>query len=74
MGNPKRTDLPAGIGRDPDHVVALREDLTRQAIQHLRRVNGIPPANEPWRSRWFAKRDVRPDEWCGTDWGSDSGL
>ena len=66
--NPKRTDLPEGIGKDPDHVVALREGLTRQAIQHLRNVNEIPPSREPWRSKWLAARDVDPKAWGGRDW------
>ena len=62
MSRSKRTDLPAGIGKDPDAVVALREGVTRQAIYYLRRVNGIAPSRPPWRrARWFRERGLDPD-------------
>lgn len=61
MGRPKRTDLPPGIGKDPDHVVALREGCSREAIIYLRNANQIPPASEPWRSKWKAKRDSQKE-------------
>jgi|TARA_Y100000296_G_scaffold80070_1_gene104934 hypothetical protein len=57
MGRPKRKVLPEGIGKEPDHVVALREGCSREAIIYLRNANAIPPASEPWRSKWIAKRN-----------------
>jgi len=69
MGRPKRLDLPRGIGKDPDHVVALREGVSRQAIQHLRNANAIPPADPKWRARWLRERDVRPDDLGLAEWG-----
>jgi len=68
MGRRRRTDLPEGIGKDPDHVVALREGVSREAIVYLRNANQIPPADPKWRARWFAARDIDPKDWGGTDW------
>ena len=59
MARPRRTDLPEGIGRDPDRVVALREGVTRQAIQHLRNANDLPPADPKWRQKWDESREDR---------------
>jgi hypothetical protein len=66
-GRPKRTDLPEGIGVYPDYVVSViaeerGEQISRQGIRHLREVNGIPPASEPFRSQWFERRGVEPYE------------
>ena len=69
MGRPKRTDLPKGIGKDPDHVVALREGCTREAIVYLRNANNIPPADPVWRARWLKDRDMRPEDLGLGDWG-----
>ena len=66
-GRPKRTDLPEGIGKEPDDVVALREGVTRQAIQYLRNVNRIPPADPKWRARWLKDRDAETPDCCGDD-------
>ena len=68
MGRPKRTDLPEGIGKEPDDDVAKRAGITRQAVQHLRRVNDIPPTREPYRSQFMAMRDLRPEDLNIPDW------
>jgi hypothetical protein len=65
MARPRRTDLPEGIGRDPDRVVALREGVTREAIIHLRNANGIPPADPMWRAKWMEARG-KVKEWDGS--------
>ena len=60
--------MPDGIGKEPDGVVALREGLSRQAIQYLRKMNDIPPSSEPYRSRFIAERDLRPEDLGIGDW------
>jgi len=61
MGRPKRTDLPVGIGQEPDHVVAERAGLTRQAVQSIRKANGIPATREPYRSQQIALMAMQED-------------
>jgi hypothetical protein len=62
-GRPKRTDLPEGIGVYPDYVVSViaeekGERISSQGVRYLREVNNIPPASEPYRSRWFSRRGL----------------
>ena len=58
-GRPARTkdDLPEGIGLFCDDAVGLDNGLSRSAIAHIRRKHGIPPADEPYRSRWFERHE-----------------
>tara|TARA_R100001594_G_scaffold25875_1_gene50405 strand:+ start:7107 stop:7319 length:213 start_codon:yes stop_codon:yes gene_type:complete len=64
-GRPKRKDLPEGIGVYPDYVVSViaeerGERISPQGIRHLREVNDIPPASEPYRRQWFDRRGIDP--------------
>ena len=66
-GRPKRTDLPEGIGVYPDYVVSViagerGEKISTQGVRYLREVNNIPPASEPYRTQWKARRSFDGDD------------
>jgi|TARA_R110000824_G_scaffold131567_2_gene293688 hypothetical protein len=66
-GRPRRTDLPEGIGIYPDYVVSViaeerGEKISAQGVRYLREVNDIPPASEPYRTKWKERRAFADDD------------
>jgi hypothetical protein len=66
-GRPKRKDLPEGIGQYPDYVVSViaherGETISPEGVRYLREANNIPPASEPYRSRWLERRGMSSED------------